>query len=237
MKLQVYICEDKPANQDALKAILADYFKHRHILCTIEAYIYGKALIDDFVCEYIHPDILFINIHLKDGNGIDICKKLRDLNYNGIILFITADRTRAVEAFDVDARGYLLKPFELDKIHATLDRILSANHMRSYYTIKTRYKIVNILRSQIVYIESYKTTCIIHCTDNIEYTVYKKLSDIEAELDDNHFLRCHQSYLINMDYVLQADDSFILTDGSVVPIRKRNIGKIKDQYNTFRKGD
>lgn len=233
MKLQVYICEDKPANQDELKTILADYFKHRHIPCLIEAYIYGKALIDDFVCEYIHPDILFINIHLKDGNGIDICKKLRDLNYNGIILFITADKTRAVEAFDVDARGYLLKPFELDKIHATLDRILSANHMRSYYTITTRYKIVNILRSQILYIESYKTTCIIHCTDNIEYTVYKKLSDIQTELDDDHFLRCHQSYLVNMDYITESGESFTLTTGDTIPIRRRNIKDIKNKYKEF----
>lgn len=236
MKLQVFICEDKATNQDTLKEILEEYFRDRHISCSINAYIFGKALIDDFKNEYIFPDIVFMDIHLKNKrneNGIEICKQLRELNFDGIIVFTTSDKTHAIEAYDVDARGYLLKPYDISKIYDTLDRILSNSQMRSYYTISTHHRIVNILRSKILYVESYKTQCIIHCAENIDYTIYKKLSDIETELDDSHFLRCHQSYLINMDYVLQADKSFILTDGSIVPIRKRELGKIKEQYYDF----
>ena len=236
MKLQVFICEDKAANQDLLKKILSNYFRDRHIPCDINAYIYGKALIDDFNAGYIFPDLIFMDIHIKNRineNGIEVCRKRRDAGFDGIILFTTSDKAHAIEAYEVDARGYLLKPYDINKIYNTLDRILSNSQMRSYYTIVTHHRIVNILRSKITYIESFRMQCVIHCTDNIEYTIYKKLIDIEKELDDRHFLRCHQSYLVNMDYIEQATDCFLLTDGSKVPIRHREMGKIKEQYFNF----
>lgn len=61
----------------------------------------------------------------------------------------------------------------------------------------------------------------------------EKLGDIEKRIDDKRFLRCHQSYLANMDYVEDVKDDFILKDGSMVPIRIRGRKEIKDDYHQY----
>ena len=73
-----------------------------------------------------------------------------------------------------------------------------------------------------MYVESSNSKCILHRVDGRTYNVYKKLGEIEAELDDARFLRCHQSYLVNMNYVSEADDSFLLQNGDKVLIRAKS---------------
>lgn len=73
-----------------------------------------------------------------------------------------------------------------------------------------------------MYVESSNTKCILHRADGRTYHVYKKLNEIEAELNDARFLRCHQSYLVNMNYVSEANDSFVLQNGDMVLIRAKS---------------
>ena len=233
MRYNICICEDEPQTQESLTQVVKQYFDNRHLSHEIKCYTYGVVLLADYKDGSYNPDILLINIHLPKSNGINICKELRALKYDGIILFVTGDHTHAIHGYEVDARAYLLKPFDKDKIYSTFDRILANSNMRAYYIIKTHHRIVKIPKSQIIYIESIKNQCVVHCKDDIEYTIYKKLSDVEKELDDNHFLRCHQSYLINMDYIEQATDDFQLSSGDIIPIRKHEIKTIKEKYMTF----
>ena len=88
----------------------------------------------------------------------------------------------------------------------------------------------------IEYIESRNKYIIIHCTCGIVYTERCKLSDIE-ELLDSRFLRCHQSYIINMDEVKEINTSFLMFSGDTVPIRRKDFAKIKnefEEYTTFK---
>ena len=62
------------------------------------------------------------------------------------------------------------------------------------------------------------------------YTIYKKLSEIEQALTDRRFLRCHQSFLVNMRYIAKADKQFELTTGDVVLIRQRSLREIRQTY-------
>ena len=233
MRYNICICEDELSTQKTLSCLVKQYFINRHLSYDIKCYTYGVVLLADYKDGFYNPDILLINVHLPKSNGINICKELRELKYEGIILFVTGDYTHAIHGYEVDARAYLLKPFNKDKIYSTFDRILANSNMRAYYVIKTHHRIVKIPKSQIVYIESIKNQCVVHCKDNIDYSIYKKLSDVEKELDDNHFLRCHQSYLINMDYVEQASDDFALSTGDIIPIRKHELKAIKDKYIAF----
>jgi DNA-binding LytR/AlgR family response regulator len=82
-------------------------------------------------------------------------------------------------------------------------------------------------------VESRNNVCILHCSNGREYTIYKKLSEIETQLGDSRFLRCHQSYLVNMSYIAKADKQFELTTGDVVLIRQRNQKEIRSIYQAF----
>lgn len=65
--------------------------------------------------------------------------------------------------------------------------------------------------------------------------MYKRLSEIEQELNDRCFLRCHQSFLVNMDYILRADKEFTLTNGDTVSIRQRSLKMMKKMYLDYLK--
>ena len=62
------------------------------------------------------------------------------------------------------------------------------------------------------------------------YTVYKTLNTIEKELGDRRFLRCHQSFLVNMDHIKQIEKQFLLSNGEVVPIRQRGVKLVRQAY-------
>ena len=101
------------------------------------------------------------------------------------------------------------------------------------YRIKQRSNIVTVRFDDILYIESSNSRCILHNDNNTSYIIYKRLNDIETELNDKRFLRCHQSYLVNMDYIKNADKQFELINGEIVCIRQRNLKAIKQEYLNY----
>ena len=71
------------------------------------------------------------------------------------------------------------------------------------------------------------------CIRDSEYTIYKKLNDIEEEINHRAFLRCHQSYLVNMNKIESVENDFTMKSGDVVPIRTRNLTEIKKEYYNY----
>lgn len=107
---------------------------------------------------------------------------------------------------------------------------------KSTLMIKGKDFIHRVEFQNIEYIESRNKYIIIHCTCGIVYTERCKLSDIE-ELLDSRFLRCHQSYIINMDEVKEINTSFLMFSGNTVPIRRKDFAKIRnkfEEYTTFK---
>lgn len=232
MSLRICICDDEEFNVLLLNRILDSYFKERKVACDIITYPNGLSLLHDFKDGFTFPDVLFMDIMLGDSNGVDICKEMRKGGYTGTIIFLTGASEYAVSGYELDARGYILKPYKAQLIHETLDRILQ-NSGTVAYTIKVYNQIIRIPIADILYLESQNTKCVIHCVDNVTYTIYKKLGDVEAELAGSGFLRSHRSYLVNMASIISAKNSFVLKNGESVPIRTKNAKEIRNTYMEY----
>lgn len=115
-----------------------------------------------------------------------------------------------------------------------MHRVLS-DIVENTYAIKNRLQVLHIPREEIMYVESHNSQCILHQAGEKTYTIYKKLSEIEQELTAPCFLRCHQSFLVNMNYVKAVDKDFILTNDDVVLIRKKNLKELRQVYFDYRK--
>ena len=96
-------------------------------------------------------------------------------------------------------------------------------------TVRSRDSVIRVYFDRIEFIESRNKHCIIHCSCGVTYISCQSLSSIEQVLD-RRFLRCHQSYIVNMDFIKKAGTDFVVFSGSVVPIRKRNVRAIKEKY-------
>jgi DNA-binding LytR/AlgR family response regulator len=233
--MQICICDDEELEREVLLRIIEIYFEKRFTDCDIRKYSAGEELIDDFVEGYVNPDIIFMDILLPPGiNGFDACKTLRREGFCGDSIFIASVSSYATRGYEVNARAYIMKPYNLNLIGETLDRIFNGNSVRKL-AIKEHGRVHSIPISNIMYIESENQKCHIHCNKDTTYSLKIKLNELENMIDSRYFLRCHQSYLVNLNYVLHAENEFILQDRSRIQIRARDRKLMKEAFFNFLK--
>ena len=226
--MRIAICEDNEIHRDILEHLLNRYFSERPIHFELVPYQYGMNFLYDME-EGAYVDMAFLDIYMEDTMGNQIAHQLRAMGYQGEIVFLTASSDFAIEGYDVDASGYLLKPLDYGKLEMVMDRI-TRNIAPSTYQIRHRTTVTKLAYHEILYIESNNSKCILHTESGESYTVYKTLNTIEKELGDRRFLRCHQSFLVNMDHIKQIGKQFLLSNGDYVPIRQRGVKAVRQAY-------
>ena len=229
--MRIAICEDNEIHRDILEHLLNRYFSERPIHFELVPYQYGMNFLYDME-EGAYFDMAFLDIYMEDTMGNQIAHKLRAMGYQGEIVFLTASSDFAIEGYDVDASGYLLKPLDYGKLEMVMDRI-TRNIAPSTYQIRHRTTVTKLAYHEILYIESNNSKCILHTESGESYTVYKTLNTIEKELGDRRFLRCHQSFLVNMDHIKQIGKQFLLSNGDYVPIRQRGVKAVRQAYMDY----
>lgn len=230
--MRLAICDDNDLERELLHTLLQKYFSETSVRCEFTLYDRGDTLYYD-VMEGIEYNIIFLDLFMGDSFGISIAKDLREISYPGKIVFCTVSADYALESYDVYASGYILKPYGIDDIRRTLDHFLS-EYQSDSYQVKQKSRIVYIPLNEITYVESDNMKCILHRTGGREYVLYKKLVQIETELNDERFLRCHQSYLVNMNYIREANDVFILQSGEEVLLRRKSKKEIHQKFLEYK---
>lgn len=223
--MRIAVCDDSSLDRELFVALLHHYFVNKPISNEIIQYENGVDLLHD-VEDDMWFDIVFLDIYMNDLLGIDVAHKLRSLGYRGHIIFLTATADFAVDSYEVEALGYLLKPLSFEKLSHVMDRAIRAMTTNTYL-VKNHSKIIRVPYHEILYAESMNSKCIMHCCNDQSYVIYKRLTTIEHELNDKRFLRCHQSYLVNMDHIHQVDSQFTLVTGDTVAIRQRDLKSIR----------
>ena len=90
-----------------------------------------------------------------------------------------------------------------------------------------------IAYDDILYVESQRMNLRIVCSGGEVHRIRKKLDEVQAELTQSRFLRCNQSYIVNMDYITSADTNFTMENGDKIPIKVRERKKIREQYFSY----
>lgn len=229
---KIVICEDSEIDREILKHVLNQYFEDINRKAEIVEYTTGDALLADVEEGYLDAEVLFLDIYMKGLNGMETAHKLREIKSKVPIIFLTASPDFAIESYEVRAAGYLLKPFDEGKLRKLLSRILKTECKRRI-AVKVGRQHRYPYTDEIMYIESSGHSATLHMKDGSDIVTIEKLNDIEKRLDEGHFIRCNQSYLVNMDYIQDTDSDFILTDGTRIPIRVRGRKDVLDNYNVY----
>ena len=104
---KIAICDDSKLDRQFLKLAIQTYFENNEEEFTIFEYESGDALLADIEEGYIEVELLFLDIIMNGTNGMDIARKLRDIHFKALIVFLTAHANYAVERDEVRAAGYL----------------------------------------------------------------------------------------------------------------------------------
>jgi DNA-binding LytR/AlgR family response regulator len=229
---RIAICDDKKEDCAVSGRAVEKFFCSRGEKISIREYNCAEALLADLEEGYEWFDLIFMDIFMDGMTGIEASHQMREMGVTIPIIFLTISADFAIESYDVQAAGYLLKPLDENKMGSILERVLTPV-VRQRIALKCRGEMRYFFVDEITWVESYKHALIIHFTDGNVLQINGKLGDMEQELNDERFLRCHQSYLVNMDYVSDVQEVFIMRDGSRVPIRVRSRKIISDAYHTY----
>ncbi len=233
--IDIAICDDSALEREILEALLKHYCGAHALAYRCTQYADGEKL-----CYELGDggwyDVVFLDIYLPRLLGMDVAHRLREAGYSGAIVFCTTTTEFAPEGFEVEAGGYLIKPIGIESISRTMDRVLRAVR-QSTYPVKCRSKILRVPYDEILFVESRSSRCILHRTGSRSHVIYKKLAEVERELNAECFLRCHRSYLVNLNYVASADRKFTLTTGDVVLIRQKSLRVVRQAYESYRAGE
>ena len=209
---KIAICDDSKLDRQLLKVVIQTYFENNEEEFKIFEYELGDNLLDDIEVELLFLDIIM--------NGMKIARKLRDIQFKAPIIFLTAHADYAVESYEVYVAGYLLKPYDTNKLTLLLDEVLQRSvQKRIAVKVKKQHRYLEI--NDIMYVESDKHVLNIHLKDSRVIQTTEKLSELEKTINSKRFICCYQSYLVNMDYIKDAKTDFILSNDIRIPIRVR----------------
>ncbi len=183
-------------------------------------------------------DLMFVDINMPDINGMDFVKSLVNKPQ---IIFTTAYSEYAIEGFKVDALDYILKPISYAVFlkAATKAKTWFELNQRQPETVQTtqdclfvksEYKLVKILLSEIKYIESANEYIQIHLVSDKPITTLIRLKVIEEQLPKDKFMRVHRSFIVNLERVKVIERNRIIFDQKIyIPIGDQ----YKDSFQAF----
>ncbi|WP_143317866.1 LytTR family DNA-binding domain-containing protein [Clostridium sp. HBUAS56017] len=209
MNLKVLIVDDEQGIRTVIKKVLGKSGGFKVVGETDN----GEEAIEIF--KECHPEVVFFDIEMSGCSGIDCAKILTDINPDTIIIFATAHEEYMSDAFQLYAFDYLVKPFKVERLLQTLDRIKKLNKP-SYENgidkiiklekgldklmIKNKEGISFLDTKEIVLVQREESTTVIY-TKTENYATSISLSDIEKKLDNTLFFRSHKSYIINLSLI------------------------------------
>jgi DNA-binding LytR/AlgR family response regulator len=175
----------------------------------------GKETIS--LVEKEQPDLIFLDVEMPGQNGFSVYKSLEDPPH---VIFATAYDSHAIEAFEVDATDYLLKPFSQKRVVAAIDRIRDrleleaqspaanseapgASRYAAQIPVHTAKKIVILPVEKILWFAVESRLVYAHVNGR-SYMTNFTLRDLEERLDPEIFFRAHKSRLVNLRQVKEV---------------------------------
>lgn len=235
--MKIVICDDSIKDLLAMEKLLYKYedsVPGAHF--SIEKYSDSSKLYDRL--QKGEPaDIYLLDMLMPQKNGIDIAAQLRKLGSESVIIYITSSEDFALDAYQVHAVRYLLKPVRETDFFEAMDHALSQMEPKKgpVYPVKTKDGLVSVPYSKIAYIENASRMLEVHLTDStvIRSIFIRKSFDQEISrlLEDRNFLQVHKSFVINLKYVrMLMPDHIVMENGKNIPISKTRAGNVKKDY-------
>lgn len=219
--LHIAICDDEKYMSDKIKMMVSDFFCEKNMEVVISQFSNGKEIL-----KYDRTiDILFLDIQMKDMNGMETARKLRNRKFKGVLIFITILKEMVFQSFEVQAFDYLVKPIEAGCFEKTMERLLVSmkNASESSLLVQRGYESSIILFEEIVFCEVIDRKVYLHLTSSEIIDFYDRIETLETKLD-SRFFRCHRSFLINLQYLKSYKNGIAyMENGMEVPVsRLRN---------------
>ena len=180
-------------------------------------------------------DILFLDIQMKDMDGMETARKLRAGQFRGVLIFITVLKEMVFQSFEVQAYDYLVKPVDDKQFEKTMERLYASmqNASEDSLLVQKGYEGRIIREDEIVFCEIIDRKIYLNLASGEVVDYYERIENLETKLN-NRFYRCHRSYLINLKHLKgYKNGTACMDNGKEIPVsrlRSREFSGVVLQY-------
>jgi DNA-binding LytR/AlgR family response regulator len=215
------IVDDMVTECEILCRLLKQYEMEQQQTVQIKAFHSGRELLYDYIPGSF--DVVFMDIFLDNENGVDCALKLRQLDADVNLIFLTTSSEFGVKSYDVRAADYIIKPATLEKLSRALHYCKIAEaQSEPAITVNTKYQPLEITLHRILYADFQNRSACIHLKDCL-ISVSGSFSELSAQLTDYpQFMSCFKGIVVNLKEVREVcGDSLILKNGEQLPVSRR----------------
>jgi DNA-binding LytR/AlgR family response regulator len=213
----VGICDGDTAVRVMLADFIGRYRKDTGTNVQVLSYDSGEKLLNHYSLEM---DLIFLEIPFKKMNGIEIARHIRELDTKVSIVFLTTIMNHVLEAYEVKANNYILKPLRYSKFLMEAEQARVRRGQNRFFIETNASGVYKIYTKSIMFIETGERNTRIH-TETDSILSYKRMKDHAQTLFEPYFVRCHAAYIVNLLYFnsLQQNELCLL-DGTRIPISR-----------------
>ena len=233
MKYRAIIVDDMPLAIASLKYELEEGFINKiDILDTAEGVVDAAKKI-----RSLSPDLIFLDIHMGDGDGFDLLDIIQGQQVQ--VIFTTASKDHAIQAFKYAACDYLLKPISREMLSAAIGKLrpiekeedTNSNYPKRI-ALSTMESVQLVEYGQITALEASGNYTQFYLSDGSKILMSRTLKEFERELDER-FIRVHQSHLVNKQHIkayIKTEGGYLeMNDGRTVPVSVRKKAFVLEQ--------
>jgi len=230
--MNIAICDDNAADAKRMRDSLLAHFEQNCFTGDIHIFESGEALLK--AAASIAFDAYFLDIYMNGISGVDVARLLRKDDPFCALVFITASPDHMREGYSLNA-SYVEKSEFSQSVEAAFQ------HCRDVFMKNARYiqvtferRTVKIPLVKLLYVELAGRLTLFHTAGGV-FKAYMTLDEAERELGGSPFLRCHRSFIVNMNHVMETlEDDFLMRNGARAPLRKNGRAALKSAMLAFK---
>ncbi|MEG0919317.1 MAG: LytTR family DNA-binding domain-containing protein [Anaerovoracaceae bacterium] len=235
--IHIALCDDCLAEMLKVEELVKEYEANNSAInFTIDSFPMSVELASE-IEKGRTWDIYILDLLMPQTSGIDLGRIIRKYNGTGAIIYETSSKDYALEAFEIKAARYIMKPINKKEVFEALDhsiRLITPDKEKSF-TIKSGDGLKAVPTNRISYIECFKRRAYFHLIGGqvIESILLRGSFEeyIDELLKKDNFVQIHKSYVVNMINVDGINNEcVVMTSGEELGITKRNVAAFKKKY-------
>lgn len=192
-------------------------------------------------------DLIFLDINMPNLDGMELARIINHFKNKPEIVFVSAHREYAHDAFEVEAFDYLLKPYAADRIIKLLLKLEKKSdnyidhakyHNENKIVLTNGEKILVLRMDEIAFVKANERKTEVYFNSNGKFNANIKFSELEEKMNSNNFFKSHRSYLVNLDKIKEIDiwfnNTYLLTMDNIiekVPVSRSYVQAFKELMN------
>ena len=218
--IRIALVEDEAEVRAQLQGYVQRHTRQYGTEFAVTEFADGMELLDDYRPVY---DILFLDVEMKHLDGMETARRIRALDADVVLVFVTNMAQYAIRGYEVDALDYVLKPVNYYQFCTKLSRAIQRVQRRrgGQVVLQLAGGGIQLLDTADIYYLETRSRMLYYHTSKGEFAARASLQSAEKQLAEYHFVRCNQCYLVNLAYVKGIENDFALVKNDRLEISRR----------------